>query len=219
MSTGLRVLILPLFAIATQASGQVFTIWAEAPETVNPGETFTVEFWGSAEGDPWADGTSAMAGFGIDARGSGNVANVTAATIADWAVGFGTVGTVQGIDVNGIAGGQLPNIFWINPNINMNNPLMLFSIEVWASAIPGSITYVPDNPSANGGLSFYPDSEDGNAIIAPNDPGTTLVLVGATTRIVPTPAALAVFGFTALTACRRRRTGQAQLPMKARRMK
>jgi uncharacterized protein (TIGR03382 family) len=205
MSTGLKPLVLMLGATASTALGQVFTIWAEAPDAVNLGETYTVEFWGSVEGDPWVDGQSAVAGFGIDAIGSGDVVGVSPATIADWAVLLGSAGNVLGSHVHDIMGGQLPNIFWINPDINMNNPVSLFTIEVTAANAPGSITYTPSNPNEIGGLSFYPSSDDGAAIIAPNAPGTTLVLTGVTTAIIPAPATLAFVGLAGLVAGRRRR--------------
>jgi hypothetical protein len=189
MNAVLKIAGLSVFAFSSPAFGQVFTIWAEAPEAVNPGETFAVEFWGSVVGDPWVDGTSALAGFGIDALGSGNVANVTVATVADWAADLGTEGVVSGNDVHAISGGQFPLLLF-QPDFNWDNPSILFTIEVTATHVSGSISYTPGNPNINGGLSFYPDSFDASSIIAPNDPGTTLVLVGATTRIVPAPAAI-----------------------------
>jgi hypothetical protein len=200
MNAILKIAGLSVIAFSNPAFGQVFTIWAEAPETVTLGETYTVEFWGSVEGEPWVDGVSALAGFGIDALGSGNVASVTTASIADWAVGFGREGVVNGIDVEAVSGGQLPLIVF-PPDFNWDNPSILFTIEVTATSVPGSITYVPGNPNINGGLSFYPDSFDGVSIVAPNDQGTTLVLVGATTRVVPAPVTLGAFGFLA---CARR---------------
>jgi len=210
--------LLSLLTVST-AWSQVFTIWAEAPEAVDPGETFSVEFWASVEGEPWEDGVSAFAGFGIDAIGSGDVVSVTAAVLEDWAAGFGTQGSINGINVEGVSGGQIANVFdCLNPNINMNNPIRLFSIEVMAG-LGGSIAYTPANPNINGGLSFYPNSQDGASIVAPNDPGTTLEFFGATTRIVPAPAALGVFGFATLATRRRRRTIQIMSPMKIRRLK
>ena len=191
-------------ALAGAATAQDFTITAVAPAAVNPGETYTVEFWGAVSGADFVDGFSAMAGFGVDALGSGSVASVTEATIADWAAGFGVPGTVNGANVEGISGGQLANLFGIlNPAIDLSNPIMMFTIEVTAGA-SGSITYVAGNPNVNGGLSFYPDSQDGASIIAPNDAGTTLSMVSATTTIIPAPASIALLGLGGLVARRRR---------------
>ncbi len=203
MKTWMKATALAALALASTAWGQVFTIWAEAPEAVNPGETYTVEFWGSVEGDPWVDGVSALAGFGVDALGSGPVASVTTATIADWASDFGMEGQVTGIDVLAISGGQYSLIVF-QPDFNWDNPSILFTIEVAASNAPGLITYVPGNPNVNGGLSFYPDSQDSASIAAPNDSGTMLVLIGATTQIVPAPATLGLV-FAGLFGSGRRR--------------
>jgi hypothetical protein len=193
MKATLSILILPLFTLTMPAAGQVFTIWAEAPEAVNPGETYTVEFWGSVDDDSWVDGTSAMAGFGINAiatEGAGLVVLNHGSVIADWAAGFGTDGTVVGPDLLGTSGGQLPTLFGDGYVPDLTHPMMLFAFEVTVADTAGSVTYTPDGPNVNGGLSFYPVYDDSNSVIAPNDPGTTLVLVGATTRVVPAPATL-----------------------------
>jgi hypothetical protein len=191
-------------ALAGAATAQDFTISASAPASVNPGETYTVQFWGAVSGSTFVDGTSAIAGFGVDAMGSGSVGSVTAATVAGWAAGFGVAGVVNGANVEGISGGQLANLFGIlNPAIDLSNPIMLFSIDVTAGA-GGSVTYVAGNPNVNGGLSFYPDSEDGASVVAPNDNGTTLTMVSATTQIVPAPASIALLGLGGLVARRRR---------------
>jgi hypothetical protein len=193
MNMDLRTLALAVVAIASPAWGQVFTIWAEAPETVNPGETYTVEFWGAVEGDPWVDGTSAIAGFGISAiatEGSGLVVTNHGSVISNWAAGFGTNGTVVGSDLFDTSGGQLAALFGGFPPPDPSNPILLFTFDVTVGDLAGAVTYTPDGPNVNGGLSFYPDGQDGYTIIAPNDPGTTLVLVGATTRVVPAPATL-----------------------------
>lgn len=189
--------------VAGAAVAQDFTIAATAPASVNPGETYTVEFWGSVSGGSWADGTSAMAGFGVDALGSGAIASHTNATIADWAAGFGVEGATVGNDVVGVSGGQLANVFNLNPNIDMSNPILLFSIDVTAGAA-GNIVYVAGNPNVNGGLSYYPVSTAGASVVAPNHAGTTLSFVAATTTIVPAPASIALLGLGGLVARRRR---------------
>ncbi len=206
MNTGLKPLVLMLAALASPAMGQVFTIWAETPETVNPGETYTVEFWGSVEGDPWVDGISAIAGFGISAiatEGGSLVVINHGSVISDWAAGFGTNGTVVGSDLFDTSGGQLAAIFGGLPPPDPTNPILLFTFDVTVGNLAGSVTYTPDGPNVNGGLSFYPDGQDGYSIIAPNDPGTTLVLIGATTQVVPGPATLLALGLAGFAASRR----------------
>jgi hypothetical protein len=189
--------------LAGAAFAQNFEIALVAPMTVERGETYTVEAWASVTGDQWVDGTSAFAGFGFDLVGSGNVATVTAATISDWAAGFGVEGTVDGINIVRISGGQLPNSGDLNPYMDASNPILLFTVDVTAADVHGSITYIPENPNPNGGLSFYPDTDEFYSIVAPNDPGTTLTLTGVTTRVVPAPATLALVGLAGLA--RRRR--------------
>jgi MYXO-CTERM domain-containing protein len=194
--------------LAAAASAQDFEISMVAPESVATNSTYTVEVWGTVSGGSWVDGVSAMAGFGIDAIATEGASLVTAnggSVLSGWASGFGTDGTVNGADLEGTSGGQLANLFGIlNPGIDMNNPILLFTFDVSVGAAGGSVTYTPANPNVNGGLSYYPDSEDGASVIAPNDSGTTLSLVGATTRVVPAPASLALLGLGGLVARRRR---------------
>lgn len=189
--------------LAGAAVAQDFTIAATAPATVNPGESYTVEFWGSVSGGSWVDGVSAMAGFGVDAQGSGSVASHSTANIAAWAAGFGVAGVSSGASVLGISGGQLANVFNLNPGIDMSNPILLFTVDVTAGA-SGSIVYVAGNPNPNGGLSYYPVSTSGASVVAPNNAGTTLTYVAATTQIVPAPASIALLGLGGLVARRRR---------------
>ena len=195
--------------IAVAATAQDFEIYMVAPAEVAMGASYTVEVWGSVSGGTWVQGTSAMAGFGIDAiatDGAAGVASNGGSVIATWAAGFGTNGTVSGANLLGTSGGQLANLFGIlNPTINKNNPIMLFTFNVTLDgAFAGSVTYTPANPNPNGGLSYYPLSTDGASVIAPNDAGTTLTLTGATTRVIPAPASLALLGLGGLVARRRR---------------
>jgi hypothetical protein len=196
--------------MAAAASAQDFEIYTVAPTEVAPGATYTVEVWGSVSGGTWVQGTSAFAGFGIDmiaTEGAAGVGNNSGSAIETWANGFGTDGTVNGADLTGTSGGQLANLFgFLNPGINLSNPIKLFSFDVTVAAgFFGTITYTPGNPNPNGGLSFYPNSQDGASVIAPNDSSTTLALTGASTRIIPAPASLALLGLGGMVAGRRRR--------------
>lgn len=192
--------------LAAAATAQDMTISMVAPESVNTGETYTVELWGSVSGGNWVQGTSAMAGFGIGATTDDDalVASITSSTIADWALGFGTNGTVVGADLMGTSGGQIANVFNLNPGIDLSNPILLFTFDVTAGDTAGTVTYTPSDPNPNGALSYYPVSTAGASVIAPNTAGTNLILTGASTRIVPAPASLALIGLGGLVARRRR---------------
>lgn len=191
------------------ASAQDFDIYLMMPQWVIGGESFTVEVWGQISGGTWVDDTSAMAGFGVDVLNTGGamfVNSIGGSVIAPWAAGFGTDGTISGIDLVGTSGGQLANLFGIlNPGIDMSNPILLFTFDVHTLAGPqGLLTYTPGNPNPNGGLSFYPISTDGASVIAPNDVGTTLTFYGATIWVVPEPSTLALLAVGGAIMLRRR---------------
>ena len=187
--------------------GQVFTIWTEAPATVERGGTYTVEFWAMIEGLPFIQGQSAIAGFGIGGfatDGRERVVTNHGTVFPNW-VGFRTYGTVDGPDVIGVSGGQLANLFGAPPWADQSNPIMLFQFDVTVGDILGGVTYTPGDPHPLGGLSFYPHVNDGFSIVAPNNPGTSLVFVGATTNVIPGPGAVSVLLLAGLTGFRRKR--------------
>lgn len=192
--------------------GQDFEIYLVAPQwlTALPSATYTVEVWGRVTGEAWIDGVSAIASFGIDifaTRGRNLVNSVRTAQGGGGGIVLTTSGVPAGPDLLGVSGGQLANLFgFLNPNIDLSNPIRLFTFEVtvtgdWLDVVE----YTPMNPAANGGLGFYPDSTVGTTIIAPNDAGTTLTLTGARSTIIsPSPGTGVVLG-TALLFVRRRR--------------
>ncbi|MBX3323734.1 MAG: hypothetical protein KF757_12165 [Phycisphaeraceae bacterium] len=200
------------FAGAVISSGavadpHVFTIYAQAPATALPGETITVEIWGQVHSPLWVQGTSMVAGFGIDVLGTGAISNVAMGEFAWWAERFGTNGTVSGTNVLGTSGGQLWLLFgdcWFPPCWEYGNPVLLFTIEARAG-LEGSMTFTPANPNINGGMSFYPVDTDGASIVGPNDAGTSLHTISATTIIIPTPATVLVGAGAAILLSRRRR--------------
>ncbi len=194
---------------ASTAAAQDFQIWLNAPNSVMAGDTYTIEVWGGVSGGSWVTGTSAIAGFGVDVLNLGGadlIGLLGPTVIAPWAAGFGSNGIIVGADVVETSGGQLANLFgFLNPNINMSNPIMLFSIDVTTQVgTTGWITYAPGNPNPNGGLSYYVISTDGASVIAPNDPGTTLTFAGIETLVIPAPATLVLLALGGLCASRRR---------------
>lgn len=195
-----------LAMLAAHAAGQThqFTIWAEAPETVLAGETFTVEFWGAVDSPVFVQGESTMAGFHIDAIGSGSVESVGYADIEPWAEQFAGGGTIEGASLVGVTGGWGYSVIAPPLIFNFDNPIRLFTFEVTAGE-SGSITYTPGHPHPAGGLAFYPIYTNGASITAPNDPNTSLALIGATTRIVPAPTSIMLVGTGLLSLGSRRR--------------
>jgi len=208
MPTKSHLVVVGLAMIASVAGGQShrFTIWAEAPETVLAGETFTVEFWGSVESPAFIEGESTMAGFLCDAIGSGSVASIDHANIEPWAEQYANGGTIAGASLLGVTGGWYRSVIAPPLIFNFDNPIRLFTFEVAAGA-SGSITYTPGQSHPLGALAFYPSYTNGASITAPYDADTSLTLLGATTRIVPapTPLALVVAGLYTLGSRRRNR--------------
>lgn len=181
------------------------------PDVVGPpGTTYEVEVWGQFSGGAWVDGASALAAFGIDIICTGGRSLVSAVS-SGWQWNNPIVlydnGFPTGPDLLGVRGGQLANLFgFLNPNIDLSNPIQLFSFDVTITGEVGVIEYTPMNPAAEGGLSFYPDSTEGASIIAPNDPGTTLTLTGVRTLInVPGCGTFGVLGWLSVPATKRRR--------------
>lgn len=191
---------------------QDFEMYLVAPHLVSgpAGTSYTVEVWGQFSGGAWVDGTSALAGFGIDIIATGGrllVDSVTPGYNTGGGITLSEAGFNVGPDLLGVRGGQLANLFgFLNPNIDMSNPIQLFTFDVTITGEAGVIEYTPMNPAAEGGLSFYPISTDGASIAAPNDAGTTLTLTGARTIVnVPGSGGLVVGSMALVGAMRRRR--------------
>ncbi|MCL4222554.1 MAG: hypothetical protein KJZ65_14435 [Phycisphaerales bacterium] len=170
--------------------------------------TYEVEAWGRVTGDEWMYGVSAIAQFGIDVIQTGYAGMVSSVSTAyHWGGGIvlDNGGTPIGPDLVGVRGGQLANLFgFLNPDIDLSNPILLFTFEVTLNGEEGVSTYTPTNPAPQGGLSFYPDSTQGQSIVAPNDAGTTLTLFGATTSVLPAPGAAVLLGVSLVFGRRRR---------------
>jgi hypothetical protein len=185
--------------IAGTAWGQTIHngfIWIEGPdEVLESNTTYTLEIWGRIESPAFITGDSAIAGFGIDIRntaGRNQIDSISNIQIADWAAGFGTDGIIQIIDLLNTSGGQLANLWGIlNPNIDMRNPIPLFTFDFTTASGPvTNLEFTPADPNANGGLSFYPDNEDGASIVTPNDADSSLTLTPWTYQ-VPGPVSAA----------------------------
>lgn len=200
--------------LCAQAAGQAVHhgyVWLEGPEGVlAPNTTYTMEAWGRWESPLFIDGFSAMAGFGFDVintAGSGTqVASVSNVQFFLWDGLWGTQGTIVGTNITGISGGQIPNpgIVPIWPFMDLRNPIPLFTFTfITADAPIVHLGFEPMRPHPMGGLSFYPNATDGASIIAPNDEGTALHMIGWE-YVVPSPSSWVAVGLMMLAGRRGR---------------
>ena len=179
-----------MMAASAMTYGQTLSITATAaPAIVLPGEEFTLEVWGGVAGSQWVSGTSAMAAFQVDMLGSGPIGSA-------YDLQFGSLnlfpsGSIVGANALGIRGFQLFNFNGSNPAIDLSNPVLLYSMKVWADAL-GTIVYTPSVTVPGQTLLFYPDSTQPFVIAA--QPvglhGPRLTLSGVTVQVVPAPATL-----------------------------
>ncbi|MEO1128113.1 MAG: dockerin type I domain-containing protein [Planctomycetota bacterium] len=162
---------------ASTALGQNVTVTLTGPATASPGESVTVTV--SATVDTLPGG--AIAGYGLD---------VAATTGASAVSGFApaisptlTLGTVAGTPgpggLNRVVGGQLANIFNLNPSIDTATTLTLFTTEVTidAGASLGTTVTIDVSPVTGGGVLLYPSTIAGTSVRAPADGGTSLTTV------------------------------------------
>jgi hypothetical protein len=204
---------LGLLALVVAASASAQDIHNGTISIVGPNEyidhynTYTLEVWGQWDSPEFIEGVSAMAGFGFDivqTVGQEQIVSVGNLQYAPWAAAFGNVPAIVGNDMLGISSGQLANLFgFLNPDIDLSNPILLFTFEITTGEEHvWNIEFTPTNPNANGGLSFYPDNEDGASIIAPNDADTSLTM-NSWAYFIPSPGS--VVPLLLLAAVRRRR--------------
>ncbi len=158
-------------------------VWIEGPdEVLQPNSTYTLEVWGRWDSPAFIQDESAMAGFRFNifnTVGRDQVDYMSNVQVSGWAAGFGaSAGEILIVDVLGVRGGQLANLFGIlNPDINLNNPIPLFTFDITTANVPVTdIEFTPSVSDPDGGLLFYPDILDGATISAPDDPDTTLTI-------------------------------------------
>lgn len=125
-----------LASSAAAAGAQSFEITLSSDRAaVLPGQSFTVTATLTASGL----GSGAVAAFGAQvAATSGSLGSVSfdAASDINADLQFGASGSSDGSGVSAV-GGQLSNVFGVNPGVNGSNPIALFSFE--ATAAMGSL--------------------------------------------------------------------------------
>jgi hypothetical protein len=204
--SGLISLVFATSALAQTSVGTVTLTTDFVAASASGENTFTVVAWGEWDSLLFVEGVSAMAGFGFDVRNTEGRGFVRVGNFqyAPWSKEFAIGPDVGAYDIGNISAGQVANLFGtLNPSIDLSNPIELFSFDVTITGEqPNVIEFMPTNPNPNGGMSFYPDSQNGPSIIAPNDPDTALEFVGLRI-VIPTPAT--VLPFVLLGAIGRRR--------------
>jgi hypothetical protein len=162
---------------ASTAFGQNVTVTLLGPATASPGETVTVTV--SATVDTLPGG--AIAGYGLDVAATAGASAVSGfAPAASPSLTLGTVAGTPGPGVlTRVVGGQLANVFSLNPGIDTSTTLTLFTTDVTIDpgATPGTTVTIDVTPITGGGVLLYPDTTAGTSVRAPADGGTSLTTV------------------------------------------
>lgn len=169
---------LVMFAVlvsAPLASGQTVDVSVQGPATATPGETVTITVTADVTGLP---GAGAFGGFGLDLTAtSGAVAGFTAASINP-VLGLGSLpGTPnEASSLNRVVGGQLMNVFGLNPDVDQSTSLTLFStvLTIDPDAENGSSVVVSASSSNGAGIVLYNDITSGASLRLPGATGTKL---------------------------------------------
>ena len=170
-------------SVSAVAFGQQATVFAVAPETVQAGDSYTVEVHATLAG--YGAG-AALAGYGLSVLASGDAGAIAGVTEPSYgAFNVGTLaGRVDGPNLTRVVGGQLPHIFGLNPGVVTATTVKLFEFVVTteASAQGQSITYTPALAST-GGVVVYPSSTAAANVVAPvqSFAGITTAVVSACT--------------------------------------
>ena len=180
---------LSVAALASTALGQSVTVSVEGPATAAPGDVVTVEVY--AEVASLAPG--AIGGYGLDLDITANasaVSNLTAAT-TNPTLNLGVLpGTASATGIERAVGGQLANVFSLNPGIDTSSKILLFTTDatVDAAAADGTVVTFAASIANNGGIVIYPDANAGANVNAPGDAGTSVSFVDYDLTVSAPPA-------------------------------
>ncbi len=177
-------------AIAAAAAGPAFaqtvTVSVQGPATAQPGEVVQLSVYAEAPDLPVA---GAFAGYGLDldvTAGASAVTGLSAATSP--VLTLGTLPGTPGADsLTRAVGGQLSNLFSLNPSVDQSSPILLFTTDLTIdpSAPSNTDVTIEASASANGGVVIYPDVTLGGNVTAPDDPGTSLSFIPLTITVAP----------------------------------
>jgi hypothetical protein len=179
--------ILAAFAAPT-ALAQTVTVTVEGPANANPGDVVQISVFAESLDLP---SSGAIAGYGLDlsvTAGSSAVTGLSPAISPVLVLGTqpGTPGTST---LQRAVGGQLSNLFGLNPAIDQSSKILLYTTDLSIDAGAGSgteITLEASN-SSNGGVIIYPDVAAGSNYVAGEEPGSSVSFVPLTITLAPTP--------------------------------
>lgn len=162
--------------VASGVEGQGVEVRIEGPLNITPGDTLVLSVVAQAEPSSLIH---AIGGFAFDVlvmEGSGELSNLAAPVVGAFDRGYRLDGVgVTGIE--GIVGGQYPDISGSNPSINIQNPVVLFTFEITADAdaeAGQAITITPGNPAIAGGIFVYPAIGSTTVLSVPSTAGSSL---------------------------------------------
>ncbi|MEM9560100.1 MAG: hypothetical protein AAF995_07305 [Planctomycetota bacterium] len=190
-----------LAGVAGIASAQSLDVVA-SPNSILPGGSYDVQVFANSDGSIAAGANGiAFAGFGLTVsvdNGSIGLAGGDTSAI-NTALLFGATVDDNGDGSFTLVGGQTANLFGLlNPGINQEDPILLFSFTVSGAAEGTSTVSVGQADGRDFAIAWYPDSQAGAS-------ETFITSGSATVDVVPTPAAAGLLGLGGLVAARRRR--------------
>ncbi|MEM9083557.1 MAG: hypothetical protein AAGB34_08175 [Planctomycetota bacterium] len=164
-----------LTAAAGFASAQAVEVAVTTNDTPAPGGTITVDVTANMTG---FSGTPAFAGYGLDldvTAGTAGAAGFSTAT-SGASLQIGTLaGTVDGTTgLDRAVGGQVSNIFNVNPSVDTSSSVLLFSADFTIDAGCTEQITIGASVASNGGVVVYPDANAGTNVFAGESGGPTL---------------------------------------------
>ena len=162
-------------ALGAPALAQSISVDVQGPTSASPGDVVTVSVVATVTGLP---SSGAIAGFGLDldvTTGASLISNISTATVPTLTTGV-VNGSADADSLDRVVGGQVSNIFGINPSVDQSTTLTLFTTELTVdpSATTGTVTVAASiADTGRSGIVLYPDIASG-ASVETGDPGVSV---------------------------------------------